>query len=401
MFYSITNVLFQGNYILILKFIDRFNIIILDVFLISNRFYTFFPYLRRYLTLSNKMVQSVERSAQEILELMIQAMLKILMKLKERQLQLDLQIVVKLHQSVVKEIEKIITEQLKKQIPEINIDSVKLPGHADRSQKYCIAFDPEGKLCQFDKIEKGELVFNPNDGQGEKLRIDGEKLNLSSDLNLKILTVGVLSKQQEQQIIKEFSEAAQRARSEGKSLEEAYVEVKQPGIQQGLDQIHQERLNYMEKINRTVEEHQRKVSHQLDQIDAKRKELDNQLKVGRITKKDYREQKKGLKHKEKKHLKSMKPVKKVYKDLDKELTKSLRKGCPDLSSKTLKNLSFGEKISLAKHFGSQPMDLHQLRDVIQTRGDQNAMKAFEKVSSREKELTIEESNHLTIEATLK
>src|SRR5690606_11675874 len=116
----------------------------------------------------------------------------------------------------------------------------------------------------------------------------GDKLNLSSDVNLKILTVEVLSHQEKQQIIQEFTDAAQRAKSEGKTLEQAFVDTKQPAIQQGFDQIHQDRLGYMEKIHRSLEEHQQKVSHQLNQIDDQRKELENQLKVGAITKQEYK-----------------------------------------------------------------------------------------------------------------
>lgn len=351
--------------------------------------------------MGDSLLREIERGVHEILEAMLQAILRYLEEMRKRNKELDQQLLVRVHHIVRSEIEKNISEQLRRQVPQLKISSVELTDHYGKSIKFHLVNDQaEGKDHKFLRLEDDKLVFNPSDGKGKPVYLDIKELEkVLPALEGRLAAMRTLSKLDNQQVVQSLIDSFKKEKSEGITLSKAYQTVMGEKVKHDIRQSRQIDLTASQKYNDYFQNRQNEIAFELSTIKLEKMDLETQLEAGLITKKEYKTKIKDLDKKSSKLKKEVKILEKGVKKFSKRLGKELERHCPDLSTK---GLSFQDKITLAESAFKQPegLDNKELRDLFEGQGDHQALQVLDKAEGRERsEEMMEEKSTISIQST--
>lgn len=333
-----------------------------------------------------------------MLEAMLQAMLQFLEKMKQRDQELNQQILARVHRVVLQEMEKNISDQLRKQISERNISSIEYSDRSGNSIKFHLVDDPKnGQRHTFQRLKGDQLVFHRSDGKGDPVYLDIKELDrVLPALEGRIAAMRTLSNQDEKQVLQNLLGAIEKAKREGLSFSEAYQKIMGEKVKHEIRQSRQIDLNTCKKYKDFFNKRQNEIELELDKIKLQKMDLETKRDAGLITKKEYKTQVKDLDKIRTKLTKELKMLVKARNKFDKQLGKEMEKHCLGLSAKSL---NFDEKITLAESAFKQPEGLNreELRQALTNQGDTKALQALDKAEGQT--LTQEINTEKTVEST--
>lgn len=325
-------------------------------------------------------------------------MLRFLEEMRKREKELDQQMLVRVHHVVRVEIEKNISEQLRKQIPEHKISSIELSDGSGKSIKFHLTDDQtNGKKHTFQRLEGDKAVFNRSDGKGEPVYLDIKELEQALPaLEGRIAAMRTLSKQDDKQVLQSLADTFEKAKREGLSADEAYQKVMGEKVKHEMHQSRHHDLTTSKKYNDYFQKRQNEIGFELNKIKLQKMDLETQKDTGSMTKKEFKTRNSDLSKMSKKLTKELKILEKGRKKFDKQLGKELQKHCPGLSTK---KLDFQDKITLAQSAFNQPEGLNkeQLRQSFEKQGDKKAIQALDKAEGKSRNQEID--TELTKEST--
>jgi len=331
----------------------------------------------------------IERGAREIFEAFMHLVMQFIDEMRRRNQSLEERILAQIHHTFRTEMEKNISEQLRKQMSNLRISTIEWKDRSGGTMKVHLTDDhKDGKEYAFRELKGDKLLFQPTDQKGGSIQLDIREIEKALPaLEGRIQAMGTLSKMDEKQVTKSLLDSFERAKQKNLSLTEAYKEVMGEQFKKDIHEMRRHDLDRAKHCNDYFQKRKDHIQLELNKINIEKLELKTELDVGSITKKEFKKRNKDLDKMDKKLKGEMKELNRMIKRTDKLLEKEIWRHTGFVTKK----LDFEDKIELAERVFQAPeeMDKGVWREQFERNGDEKGLQLLDQIEGRNQEMELE------------